>query len=175
MLQRNFITTKPGEAWCSDFTYIQINSKYYFLVVIIDLFNREIISWELSENQQTPTLIKCFENAVKRNLQQEGCIFHSDRGSQYASNEFRRALRLAKMKQSMSRSGNCWDNAVAESFFKTLKVEFANEQKFWSLDDARSKLFYFIEIFYNRKRIHSRLGFTGTVSYNESLMTLFLS
>ncbi len=166
-LERNFEVSKPGTVFCSDFTYIPIKSKYYFLVVIIDLFNREIVSWHLSDHQQVSSLITCFKEAVRKGIHEEDCIFHSDRGGQYASNEFRLALRLAKMRQSMSRSGDCWDNAVVESFFKTLKTEFVKWQNFAGLEDAKNKIFNYIEIFYNRKRSHSTLGFTSPIEFRK--------
>ncbi|WP_246052228.1 IS3 family transposase [Leptospira idonii] len=166
-LKRNFTVPKPGTVFCSDFTYIPIKSKHYFLVVIIDLFNREIVSWNLSDHQQTSSLMKCFREAVKKDIHKENCIFHSDRGGQYASNEFRMALNLAKMKQSMSRSGDCWDNAVVESFFKTLKNEFIKWQKFETLEEAKHKIFNYIEIFYNRKRLHSTLDFTSPMEFRK--------
>ncbi|MCG6140543.1 IS3 family transposase [Leptospira mtsangambouensis] len=148
-------------------TYLEINDRWFYLTTIIDLYNREIVGWDLSESLDTNSLISCFDKAVKLHKPKQYCIFHSDRGTQYASQEFRMKLNDNKMKQSMSRKGDCWDNAVSESFFKTLKSEFIRHVKFKSIEDAKKNLFFYIEIFYNRKRIHSTLGFTSPIAFRK--------
>lgn len=165
LLERNFQAEKPNQAWVSDITYIFVGNTWMYLCVIIDLFNREIIGWNFDDNMETPLLIKAFENAVNTRKPNKECIFHSDRGVQYTSNEFRSLLEKNKMHQSMSRKGDCWDNAVAESFFKTLKVEQVNHVKYKTKEEAKTDLFRYIEIFYNRKRFHSTLGFTSPVNF----------
>lgn len=165
LLQRKFQVEKPNQAWVSDITYIEVGKVWMYLCVIIDLFNREIIGWHFDDNMETPLIIKAYENAVKACKPPKDCIFHSDRGVQYTSNEFRSLLEKNKMRQSMSRKGDCWDNAVAESFFKTLKVEKVNHMKYQTIDEAKNDLFRYIEIFYNRKRLHSTLGFTSPVNF----------
>ena len=165
LLKRNFQVAKPNQAWVSDITYIFVGNTWMYLCVIIDLFNREIIGWNFDDNMETPLLIKTFENAVNTRKPEKDCIFHSDRGVQYTSNEFRSLLEKNKMRQSMSRKGDCWDNAVAESFFKTLKVEKVNHMKYETKQEAKTDLFRYIEVFYNRKRFHSTLGFTSPVSF----------
>ena len=165
LLKRNFQVAKPNQAWVSDITYIFVGNTWMYLCVIIDLFNREIIGWHFDDNMETPLLVKAYQNAVNACKPDEDCIFHSDRGVQYTSNEFRSLLEKNKMRQSMSRKGDCWDNAVAESFFKTLKVEKVNHMKYQSKDEAKTDLFRYIEIFYNRKRFHSTLGFTSPVNF----------
>ena len=165
LLERNFYINKPNRVWISDITYIFVGNTWMYLCVIIDLFNREIIGWHFDDNMETPLLIKAFENAVNTRKPEKDCIFHSDRGVQYTSNEFRSLLEKNKMRQSMSRKGDCWDNAVAESFFKTLKVEKVNHMKYETKQEAKTDLFRYIEIFYNRKRFHSTLGFTSPVNF----------
>jgi transposase InsO family protein len=165
LLERNFYIDKPNQAWVSDITYIFVGNTWMYLCVIIDLFNREIIGWHFDDNMETPLLIKAFENAVTSRKPKKDCIFHSDRGVQYSCNEFRSVLEKNKMRQSMSRKGDCWDNAVAESFFKTLKVEQVNHVKYQTMQEAKTDLFRYIEIFYNRKRFHSTLGFTNPVDF----------
>lgn len=165
LLNRNFTFAKSNQAWVSDITYIYVGNTWMYLCVIIDLFNREIIGWHFDDNMETPLLLKAYENAVKANKPGKDCIFHSDRGVQYSSNDFRNLLEKNKMRQSMSRKGDCWDNAVAESFFKTLKVEQVNHVKYQTKQEAKTDLFRYIEIFYNRKRFHSTLGFTSPVNF----------
>jgi putative transposase len=165
LLNRNFQFDKPNQAWVSDITYIFVGNTWMYLCVIIDLFNREIIGWHFDDNMETPLIITAYENAVKACKPSRNCIFHSDRGVQYSSNEFRNLLEKNGMRQSMSRKGDCWDNAVAESFFKTLKVEKVNHMEYKTMQEAKTDLFRYIEIFYNRKRFHSTLGFTSPVNF----------
>ena len=165
LMERKFQVAKPNQAWVSDITYIFVGNTWMYLCVIIDLFNREIIGWHFDDNMETPLLIKAFENAVNACKPGKDCIFHSDRGVQYTSKEFRSLLEKNKMRQSMSRKGDCWDNAVAESFFKTLKVEKVNHMKYQTMQEAKTDLFRYIEVFYNRKRFHSTLGFTSPVNF----------
>jgi putative transposase len=167
ILNRKFNVSKPGEVWCSDITYIEVKSRWFYLTTIIDLFNREIVGWDLSESLETNSLITCFDNAFNLHKPEPGCIFHSDRGIQFASREFRRKLQESEMKQSMSRKGDCWDNAVAESFFKILKSELIRHVRYDDMKQAKQSLFEYIEIFYNRKRIHSTLGFTSPSEFKK--------
>ena len=167
ILDRNFRTTKPNEAWVSDITYVEVGGIWMYLCTIMDLFNREIIGWSLERTLETSLLIKTFEKAVQLRKPKAGCKFHSDRGVQYASHEFRRILEKYNMIQSMSRKGNCWDNAPAESFFKTIKVERIYHRHYLTIEEARSDLFEYIEIFYNRIRLHSYLGFTNPVEFGK--------
>jgi transposase InsO family protein len=167
ILNRTFKTDAFGKVWISDISYIKVGNHWMYLCVIIDLFNREVIGWSFDENMETSLLIKAFKNAVNNCKPLKECIFHSDRGVQYASDEFRSILEKYNMKQSMSRKGNCWDNAVAESFFKTIKAERVYHVKYQTKDEARSNLFQYIEVFYNRKRIHSFLNFTSPVDFRK--------
>ena len=167
LLNREFKVSEPNKVWVSDITYIEVGNRWMYLCVILDLFNREVIGWNLEEHMETSLVVKTFEDAVKKYIPNEKCIFHSDRGVQYTSDEFRSLLKKNKMKQSMSRKGDCWDNACAESYFKTLKAERVYHVKYETKEQAMSDLFRYIEIFYNRKRIHSFLGFTNPAEFRK--------
>lgn len=167
LLKRDFQTNGPGEVWVSDITYIEVNDTWMYLCIVMDLFNREIVGWNISDTLETSLLIVAFKNAVKAHSLKKDCIFHSDRGVQYASKEFRNILVKYNMIQSMSRKGDCWDNAPSESFFKTLKVERVYHRKYQNKEEAKSDLFQYIEIFYNRKRLHSYLNFTSPVDFRK--------
>ena len=159
LLEQCFEASELGKVWVSDITYIALRHGFVYLTSIIDLADRMVVGWSLSTNMTDEhTVISAFKNAVKNRPISEGLIFHSDRGSQYASDEFRKLLDQYKCIQSMSRKGNCWDNAVAESFFKTIKVEELYHHKFNSIQQVYSVLFDYIEGWYNTVRIHSSLG-----------------
>lgn len=160
LLQRNFTTNTPGTKWVSDITYIKVKSKWLYLTTVIDLFDRKVIGWALSITMSTNhTTIPALKMALNNRITQNSIIFHSDRGIQYASQNFRDLLNHNEIKQSMSRKGNCWDNAVAESFFKTIKTECTNHFRFESILHAKLEIFKYIETWYNRKRRHSALGY----------------
>jgi putative transposase len=160
LLDRNFSVSELGKVWVSDITYIRVNYHHFaYLTTVIDLADRMVVGWALSDNMTDEhTTIAAFKKAVKNRPIQEGLIFHSDRGSQYASEDFRTLLKDYECIQSMSRKGNCWDNAVAESFFKTVKVESLYRYKFERIEQVYSVVFDYIEGWYNNKRIHSALG-----------------
>jgi len=164
-LNRNFIPAALNKAWVSDITYIRTNQGWLYLTTILDLFDRQIIGWSLSETMLTKeTIIPAWKMAVNKREIDDQLIFHSDRGVQYASKEFRRYLNSKPLiTQSMSRKGNCWDNAVAESFFKTLKVELIYHQEYTTIQQAKLAVFEYIEVWYNRKRLHSSLGYNTPV------------
>ena len=164
-LNRNFKPNALNEVWVSDITYIKTNEGWLYLTTIIDLFDRQIIGWSLSKSLFTKaTIIPAWKMARSKRKIIRPLIFHSDRGVQYASKEFRRYIEYNDViTQSMSRKGNCWDNAVAESFFKTLKVELIYHEDFKSIEQAKLAVFEYIEIWYNRKRLHSSLGYKTPV------------
>jgi len=171
LLNRDFKTILPDKVWVSDITYIKTQQGWLYLTVVIDLFNRKIKGWSLSENLTAQsTVIRAFKMAVGKRLKKENLIFHSDRGIQYACNEFREVLgKEGGIMQSMSRKGNCWDNAVAESFFKILKSELVYHCKFETIHQAKLEIFEFIEVWYNRKRIHSTLGYHCPDDYEKQV------
>lgn len=159
LLDRQFNPPAPTMTWVSDITYIPTLEGFLYLTTIIDLFDRKVIGWSISEGMTTDeTVVAALNMAVKKRKPIEDMIFHSDRGVQYASSKTRNLIASYKIKQSMSRKGNCWDNAVAESFFKTLKTEMIYGFKQISKERMKKDLFEYIEIWYNRKRRHSFLN-----------------
>jgi putative transposase len=159
ILNREFTVSELGKVWVSDITYIRLKHSFVYLTTVIDLADRMVVGWNLSNNMtDQDTTIAAFKKAVKNRPISAGLIFHSDRGSQYASKDFRKLLEEEKCIQSMSRKGNCWDNAVAESFFKTIKVESLYRYKFEKMSEVYSVIFDYIDGWYNTQRIHSALG-----------------
>jgi len=158
VLSREFVVQEPDEVWVSDITYIETKEGWLYLAVFIDLYSRMIVGWSMSANMTADLVLDAFRMGVS-NRKGPPIVAHSDRGSQYASHVFRDELALHDCIQSMSRKGNCWDNAPAESFFGTLKSEHVYHHTFDTRDDAAMSLFDFIEIFYNRHRIHSALNY----------------
>ena len=161
LLDQEFTASRPGEVWVSDITYCKTRNGWLYLTVIIDLYDRKVIGWSMSRRLTTEeTIIPAWIMATwNRPITQE-LIFHSDRGIQYACQEFTKILKANKLiTQSMSRKGNCWDNAVAESFFKTIKVEWIYGQNYINQEQAQLSIFEWIESWYNRKRRHSALGY----------------
>jgi len=160
LLNRNFIVGLPGMVWVSDITYINTKNGWVYLTVVIDLFDRKVIGWALSTTMKAvETSMEALKMALSNRIRSENLIFHSDRGVQYACSDFLKIINKNNITQSMSRKGNCWDNAVAESFFKTLKTESIYQYDFKSKREARREVFRYIEIWYNRKRRHSTLGY----------------
>ncbi|EMN89558.1 IS3 family transposase [Leptospira weilii] len=165
LLGQVFKSDGLNQIWLSDITYIPVAGKWVYLFAIKDLFNREIIGWELGSTLETEHLLKAFEKALSHRGYPKEVVFHSDRGVQYASDNFRKVLTTNQFIQSMSRKGNCYDNAPMESFFKTLKVEEVYKRKFDTIREAQYFLFDYIERYYNRKRRHSALGYLSPVEF----------
>lgn len=166
LLKQNFVAEKPNTVWVADITYVWTMEGWLYLAVVLDLYSRQIVGWAMSERITSDLTISALYQAIgQRNLGTGSCIFHSDRGVQYASKEFRKALKPYGFIQSMSRKGNCYDNAVAESFFHTLKTEHVYNYSYETRAVARQGIFEYIEIFYNRQRRHSALGYLSPVSY----------
>jgi len=161
ILNREFTATRPGQVWVSDITYIRTNRGWLYLTVIIDLFDRKVIGWAMSKGMTAEeTIITAWRMAENNRPINQELIFHSDRGIQYACTKFTNILNANKLVQrSMSRKGNCWDNAVAESFFKTIKVESVYNEIYQNHEHAKLSLFKWIETWYNRRRRHSALGY----------------
>ena len=158
LLDRDFHADQLAQKWVSDITYFRIGKRWYYLTVIIDLADRAVVGWAISDNMTAQhTTIQAFKNACMNRTPQKGMIFHSDRGVQYAAEEFVRLLDKKQCLQSMSRKGNCWDNAVAESFFKTIKTACIHKHDFVSEKHAWAHIFDYIDGWYNTQRIHSAL------------------
>ena len=168
ILNREFSATRPTQIWVSDITYIKTSKGWLYLTVIIDLFDRKVVGWSMSKGLSAEeTTIAAWRMAVKNRPVMDKLIFHSDRGIQYACSAFVNVLNANKwVCRSMSRKGNCWDNAVSESFFKTIKVEFVYDNRFADQDEAKISLFKWIETWYNRKRRHSALGYKTMEEFN---------
>ena len=162
ILNQDFTVSRENQIWVSDMTYIRTKKGWMYLTVIIDLFNRKVVGWSMSDDLSTDNTINpAWNMAVKQRSITKELIFHSDRGSQYASDIFTYIIKSHEgtVKQSMSRKGNCWDNAVAESFFKSLKVEWVYKHSYDHRSEAELSIFQWIETWYNRRRIHSTLGY----------------
>jgi len=168
LLNQDFTADRPNQKWVSDITYIRTLAGWLYLTVILDLFNRQIVGWSMSHRlTAAETTIAALIHACQRHRPSEGLILHSDRGVQFACHEFRDKLLEYHMIQSMSSKGNCYDNAVAESFFATLKTELVYSEKYETKEQAILSIFEYIEVFYNRQRIHSSLGDKTPVEFVE--------
>ena len=173
ILNRNFFAAKPGQKWVSDITYLRELNGWVYLTVIIDLFDRKVVGWSLSDNLEAAnTTIPAFRMAVKNRTPEKDLIFHSDRGVQYCANSFRDVMcaLCPGVQQSMSRKGNCWDNACAESFFNTLKSEEEKASGKYPASEIRQAVFFYIESYYNRERMHSVLDYVAPNEYHLSNM-----
>lgn len=172
LVNMNFSVEKANKIWVSDITYIWTKEGWLYLVVILDLFSRMIIGWSMSQRLKNDLVVNALEQAFKNRGVEEGLIFHSDQGSQYASKEVVDLMKKYNCKQSMSRKGNCYDNAVAESFFHSLKTELIYFEKYSTRDEARSSIFDYIEIFYNRQRRHSAINYYSPVDFENKQINL---
>ncbi len=159
ILNRQFSVSKPNVAWVSDITYIETHEGWLYLAVFIDLYSRMVVGWSMSDRIDAELVASAYKMGTSRRGITNPFLIHSDRGSQYASNTFKTLLRNLPCIQSMSRKGNCWDNSVAESFFGTLKSEMVYHKTFRTRNEAQLAIFEYIEIFYNKRRLHSTLGY----------------
>jgi putative transposase len=172
ILNQDFSIKVPGKVYLSDITYLPLKNRWVYLCGIMDLGTRKIIGWTLKENMRTELLTETILKAHKMNPPKQGCVFHSDRGSQYASEQFRRILNNFKYSQSMSRKGNCYDNSPMESFFNTLKRELIRKTKYDNFEDLKNILFEYIDVYYNNERIHSSLGYLTPSEYEVKFKNL---
>jgi len=159
LLERNFTASKPNEKWVSDITYIQTTAGWLYLAMIIDLYSRRVVGWSMSQHIDAKLVCDALTMALWKRRFPKGVIIHSDRGSQYASDAFREIITERELIQSMSRKGDCWDNACAESFFHSLKVELLIGEPLQNSEKTREAIFEYIEVDYNRNRRHSANGF----------------
>ena len=167
LLQRRFDVFKPGQCWVSDITYIPTLEGWLYLAVTLDLFYRKVIGWSMGRWITRQLIIGALNMAIKNGGLKSGLIHHSDRGSQYASNEFQALLKANGVQYSMSRKGDCWDNAVAESFFHTLKVELIHGKTYNTRQEAKTAIFENIEGFYKRQRRHCYLGYLSPEDFEK--------
>ena len=158
-LARDFTATRPNERWVTDITYVWTAEGWAYVAVILDLFSRAVVGWAVDSSLSTRLPLAALAAAIQRRRPDAGLLHHSDRGCQYTSADYRDALAALNVVVSMSRTGNCWDNAVAESFFATLKNELIYRHTWGTRLELRSALFDYIEVFYNRRRLHSSIDY----------------
>ena len=170
LLDRNFEVAHPDTVWCSDITYLWTMEGWLYLAVVIDLFSRKVVGWAMSSRIKTCLVEEALEMAYGRRKPGKGLIHHSDRGSQYASLDYQNLLGRYGMICSMSRKGDCWDNAVVESFFHNLKTEWTGGMLYHSRNDAKSDVIHYIEMFYNCHRLHSYLGYKNPNNFEMNFM-----
>ena len=167
ILNRQFEHDKPNQAWVGDISYVKTSNGFLYLAVVIDLYSRMVVGWSIQPHMRASLVDDALRMALGRRDVSAGLIFHSDRGSQYTSVKFRATCHEFEIVQSMSRKGNCWDNAVSESFFSAIDRELLSDGRSWSPESSRLKIFTYIETYYNRKRLHSSLGYESPSEFEN--------
>ena len=167
LLDRDFEASAPNQKWAADITYIHTREGWLYLAAIMDLYSRMIVGWSMSSRMTRRLVLDALEMAVGRRHPEAGLLHHSDRGSQCACGDYQKAIRAYGMICSMSRKGDCWDNAPMESFFHTLKTELIHHRDYRTRWEAKTDIFEYIEVFYNRSRRHSALGFITPEEYER--------
>lgn len=165
LLQQNFSASKPNEKWVSDITYVWTEEGWLYLAVVMDLYSRMVVGWAMSERMTAKLVIDALQMAIWRRKRPRGVIIHSDRGSQYCSLDYQKLLAQNGFICSMSKKGDCYDNASMESWNHSFKVEAIHGEKFPTRADAKNHVFEYIDVYYNRKRLHSRLGYLSPVYF----------
>jgi len=168
-LAQQFQQNKPNRVWVSDITYVPTQEGWLYLAAVLDLCSRRIVGWSMAEHLEGTLVVDAMEMALTRRSPRPGLLVHSDRGVQYASDQFQGLLGRHHLSGSMSRKGNCYDNAVQESFFGTLKRELIHHEHYATRAQARASIFEYIEVFYNRRRLHSSLGYQSPEAFEASL------
>ena len=169
LLGRRFHVPEPNRVWAGDITHVWTSTGWVYLAVVLDLYSRRVIGWSMRGSMTERLAIDALEMALLgRDHRHESLMHHSDRGGQYLSQAFTHTLTAHQIRASMSTTGDCYDNAVVESFFKTLKYELSKDRTFKTREDARQAIFEYIEVFYNRKRLHSTLGYLAPVEYERT-------
>jgi len=168
LLDRTFSAQAPDRKWCVDITYVPTGEGWLYLAAVIDLFSRKIVGWEMADHLRAELCVNALSMAIERRRPDPGLLHHSDRGVQYACEAYRSFLDRYGIEPSMSRTGDCYDNAAMESFFSTLKRELIYHEKYQTRDEARLSIFEYIEVFYNRKRRHSAIGYQSPESFEAS-------
>jgi transposase InsO family protein len=167
VLDREFRVERPDRVYAGDITYIQTDEGWLYLAVLIDLYSRAVVGWAMSERMTAQLVNDALMMAVWKRKPQKGLVVHSDRGSQYASELYQKTLKDHQFICSMSRKGNCWDNAPSESFFHTLKTELIHHRRYQNRQEAKQEIFEYIEVFYNRQRRHSTIGYQTPLGYEK--------
>jgi putative transposase len=168
LLDRQFDPAAPNASWVADITYVPTREGWLYLAVVEDLYSRRVVGWSMADHLESRLVVDALEMAVQQRWPEEGLLAHSDRGSQYASEHYRRLLARNGIECSMSRRANCWDNAPMESFFASLKKELVHNADFTTRAEARGAIFEYIEVFYNTKRRHSSLGYVSPAEYERA-------
>jgi len=168
LLKRDFTATKPDRVWAGDVTYLPTREGWLYLAVLLDLYSRKVVGWAMSERNDEALTLAALQMALDHRRPAAGLIHHSDRGTTYASGEYQDVLAKNRIACSMSRKGDCWDNAVVESFFSTLDIECANQQLFRSRASARRDVADYILGFYNSTRLHSYLGYMSPMDFERA-------
>jgi transposase InsO family protein len=168
LLDRNFRIRRPNAAWTADITYVPTRQGWLFVATVMDLCTRKIIGLSMRADLSQELVLHALRQAIQRARPSKGLVLHSDRGVQYSSDAYRAIARTHGFRQSMSRKGNCWDNAPMESFFKTMKVELVYEHNYQTRSEAACSIFEYIEVFYNRQRMHSALNFQSPDAFEAS-------
>ena len=175
VLAREITVEQPSTAWVGDITYIWTQEGWLYFAVILDLYSRRVIGWAMGKRIDQALTLRALRMALDAREPGAGLVHHTDRGSQYAANDYRKLLEARSITCSMSRKGNCWDNAVAESFFATLKVEFVHETLFHTRAQATREIFEYIEVFYNRVWRHSSVGYVSPMDFEKDYVPLHLA
>ena len=170
LLDRNFSPEQANQAWCGDSSYVKTSSGFLYLAVVIDLYSRRVVGWSVQSHMKAELVDDALRMALARREFEPGSIFHSDRGSQYTSAKFRATCEEAGIVQSMSRKGNCWDNAVSESFFSTIDKELLSDGRSWSPERSKLEIFTYIETYYNRRRLHSTLDYQSPAEFESKAL-----
>lgn len=170
LLQRQFAVSLPDHVYAADVTYVWTQEGWLYLAVVIDLWSRKVVGWSMSSRMKARLVCDAFNMALWQRRPQAGCIHHSDRGAQYASHTFRRLLRANGVRGSMSRQGDCWDNAVVESFFGSLKQERVQWRHYQTRYEAQQDILQYIAMFYNRYRLHSTLGYISPNDFEKQFV-----
>jgi putative transposase len=168
VLERRFDAADPDRVWATDITYVWTWQGWLYLAVVVDLFSRRVVGWAADGHMRTELVLNALAMAIARRRPAPGLVHHSDRGSQYASHRYQQELARHGMVPSMSRKGNCWDNAVAESFFGSIKTELIHTRPWATRAGARGAIAEYIELFYNSQRLHSRLGYASPAEYERA-------
>jgi transposase InsO family protein len=168
LLDRQFQSSGPDCKWVADITYVPTDEGWLYLAGVLDCFSRKIVGWSMDDHMETSLVSEALQMALIHRGHQKGLLHHSDRGVQYASEDYQHLLKRHGMTASMSGKGDCWDNAMMESFWATLKTELIHQSHYATRDQARAAIFEYIEVFYNRKRLHSSLGYVSPESFEAA-------
>ena len=172
ILNRQFDVAEPNRAWVSDLTYIRTDQGWLYLAAVLDLYSRKVVGWSTASSMPTTLVASALRMALQQRRPAPGLVLHSDRGSQYASEEYQALLSQHHVVCSMSRKGNCWDNSVMERFFLSLKMERVRQRRYANHDEAKADIHHYIVAFYNSARLHSTLGYLSPVAYEAKMAVL---